>query len=194
MKKTMMRLGLACVATVGFSAAAHAACTTTVDKDDLTHDQINGLYECLKEEMQAGYAKSEDPVGTDYKTWKPAFTVPGGRGFHGQKFLTTFVNDIGFDEYVKYSDENPVMPVGTVIAKESFFINKKGEAKITALFLMTKVAAGEADEFGNWIYGGIQKSGKAMKVSQKFCHDCHGAYDDQDSLGYPEEDKRISVE
>ena len=86
------------------------------------------------------------------------------------------------------------MPAGTLIAKESFNVNKKGEVKVGPLFFMEKVAAGNADEYGNWVYSVVQPNGKPGKISQKFCHDCHGAFDTQDAMGYPDEDYRIAAE
>jgi len=197
-KERVMRhfkiMGLAFLASFSFSGTAHAECTSETAKDDLTTEQVVGLYDCIKEEMRAKYAKSDNAWATDYTSWGAAFTAPGGVGNHGSRFLTTFVNDVGFDEYVKFAEDN-AMPVGTVIAKESFNLSKKGKVKVGPLFFMEKVAAGgEADEFGNWVYSAIQPNGKAMKVKQSFCHDCHGAFDYQDSLGYPEEDLRVSAE
>ena len=79
-----------------------------------------------------------------------------------------------------------------MIAKESFNVTKKGKVKAGPLFFMEKVAAGTADEFGNWLYSAFTPKGKVMKVKQGFCHGCHKAFEDQDSLGYPGEDYRVS--
>jgi hypothetical protein len=46
-------------------------------------------------------------------------------------------------------------------------------------------------ETNDWLYTGIQPNGKAMKVKQSFCHDCHQAYEDSDFLAYPMEDVRL---
>ncbi len=176
------------------SSAVWAACTTDVKKDDLTAEQATGLYECIKEKLQAGYAASGDARTTEYKSWKPAATAPAAPGTHGKRFLYTFANDVAFEEYTKYSDERGPMPVGSVLAKESFNVNKKGAVKHGPLFFMTKVAAGgEAKDFGDWVYAAYSPKGKPMKISQKFCHGCHGAYDDQDSMGYPDEDVRLKT-
>ncbi|MFT4917210.1 MAG: hypothetical protein ACI9C3_003083, partial [Yoonia sp.] len=51
-----------------------------------------------------------------------------------------------------------------------------------------------AEEFGNWVYSGVQPNGKTMGVKQSFCHDCHAAYAGQDSLGYPVEDVRLGAQ
>ena len=175
------------------SSAAFAACTTDVKKDDLTDDQVQTLYDCIKSELREGYASKGDALTSEYTGWKAAATLPAAPGVHGKRFLMTFVNDAGFDEYVKFSEERGPMPVGSVIAKESFNVSKKGKVKKGPLFFMTKVAAGgEADQYGNWVYAAFSAKGKVMKIKQKFCHDCHQAYEDQDSLGYPVEDYRVS--
>lgn len=185
--------GIVAAAMFGLTGAAYAECTTDVAKDDLTDAQVVELYECIKGELREGYAAQGDERAAAYPSWGAAATVPGGIGNHGSRFLTTFVNDTGYLEYVRFKDEDAKMPVGTVIAKESFNVNKKGKVKKGPLFFMEKVASGEADEFGNWVYSALQAKGKAMKIKQSFCHNCHTNFEDQDSLGYPEEDYRIKV-
>ncbi|MBE9475537.1 MAG: cytochrome P460 family protein [Proteobacteria bacterium] len=193
MKSKRISFGVVCAAVFGFSGAAYAECTTDVAKDDLTDAQVVEIYECIKGELRAGYTAMGDERAAAYPSWGSAATVPGGIGNHGSRFLTTFVNDTGYLEYVRFKDADVTMPVGTVIAKESFNVNKKGIVKRGPLFFMEKVAAGEADEFGNWVYSALQPKGKPMKIKQKFCNDCHVNFADQDSLGYPEEDYRITV-
>ena len=105
----------------------------------------------------------------------------------------TYANDVAFDEYVKYAEARGPLPVGSILAKESFNVNKKGEMQKGPLFFMTKVAAGgDAAKYGDWFYAAVQPNGKEMKIKQEFCHGCHGAYDTQDSLGYPSEEVRLS--
>ncbi len=193
MKSKRIGFGVVAAAMFGMSGAAYAECTTDVAKDDLTDAQIVELYECIKGELREGYTAAGDERATAYQSWGAAFTVPGGVGNHGSRFLTTFVNDTGYLEYVRFKDEGAKMPVGTVIAKESFNVNKKGKVKKGPLFMMDKVAVGEADEYGNWVYSALKPNGKVMKIKQSFCHNCHTNFEDQDSLGYPEEDYRITV-
>ena len=193
MKKLVIKSGL----TFGLfmlSSAAYAACTSPVAKDDLTDEQIVEVYDCIKEELRAGYAKNENPWATDYVNWGAASSQPAAPGTHGERFLFTTVNEIGLAEYNKFSEERGPMPVGTVLAKESFNVNKKNAVKKGPLFFMEKVAAGTADEYGNWVYSLVQPNGKTGKISQKFCHDCHGAFSDQDAMGYPDEDYRVASE
>lgn len=194
MKKTVMKMLLVAGA-MGLSSAAHAACTAPAAADDLTEEQIVEIYDCIRDDLRAGYAKGDNAWAKEYASWGATATRPANPGPHGDRFLNTFVNEIGLAEYLKFSDEregNP-MPVGSILAKESFKVNKKNEVRKGPLFFMEKVAAGNADEFGNWVYSVVRPDGKPHKVSQKFCHDCHGAFSDQDAMGYPDEDVRLSA-
>lgn len=180
------------VAALFASSAAYAECTTEIKKADLTAEQVNGLYDCIKSELREGYASKGGANTKEYTNWKVTATAPAAPGIHGKRFLLTFVNDIGFDEYVKFAEENVNMPVGSILAKESFNVSKKGKVKKGPLFFMTKVAAGgEADKYGNWVYAAFTPKGKEMKIKQAFCSACHNGYEDQDDLGYPAEEVRI---
>lgn len=193
MKAMVIRSAIFAAAFV-VSGAAYAKCESPVAKDDLTDEQIVELYDCIKEKMRTGYAKGGNEWAAAYPEWGATATQPVAPGPHGNRFLNTFVNEIGHAEYIKFSEERGPMPTGTVIAKESFNVNKKNAVRRGPLFFMEKVAAGDADEFGNWKYSVVQPNGKPGKISQKFCHDCHGAFSEQDSLGYPDEDYRVSAE
>jgi len=135
-------------------------------------------------------------IGANYRDWNVTQKGIGPSfGGHGNRFLKTFANDIAFEDYVKYRDEGGFsMPVGSILAKESWKVNKKGKPALGPLLIMTKVAPGEASKYGDWLYSGVNGKGKNFKVSQKFCHDCHGAYEDQDFLGYPAEEVRLGAE
>jgi hypothetical protein len=201
MKSGMIIAAAAIAALVGgaqtAAADSHAAaCTFEKDVFDFTPEEVAALYDCVSDDLAAGYAAHDDAVGAVYRTWGNAATGPAVPGPHGNRFLNTFVNEIGFDTYVEYGyGDDFAMPVGTVIAKESFKLRNDGTPRPGPLFIMTKVEPGtDAAEFGDWIYAGVQPNGKTMGVKQAFCHDCHAAYADQDSLGYPVDDVRLVTE
>ena len=101
-------------------------------------------------------------------------------------------NDIAAEQYLKFEEGGFVMPVGSVLAKESIsFSKKKKTARPGPLFLMTKMETGSIPETDDWLYGGVQPNGKVMKVKQAFCHDCHTAWSERDALAYPLEEVRI---
>lgn len=177
------------------SAPAWAAdCPVDVTSiGDLDNAQVAALYECMKDKMAEGYAKAGDEVGSTYRSWTVTSTQPAVAGAHSNRALQTFANDIAAEQYLKFAEEGVEMPVGSVLAKESFSVNKKKKiGRLGPLFIMTKVAAGEAPETDDWVYGGLQPNGKPMKFKQAFCHDCHAAWEDQDSLAYPLEEVRVS--
>ena len=184
----------AATATAISATAASAACKVDVeDAFDLSEADVNEIYACLKDAMAEGYAKTGDEVGTAYRSWTVTSTRPAVAGPHGNRLLQTFANDIAAEQYLKFADEGFVMPVGSVLAKESIGISKKKkEARTGPLFIMTKLEAGGAPDYGDWLYGGVQPNGKPMKVKQSFCHDCHAGWAEQDMLAYPLEEVRVS--
>lgn len=179
------------------AAESHAAeCTFDKDVFDFDDDEIAALYACVVDDLEAGYGANDHEIGAVYRTWGAAATGPALPGVHGERFLNTFVNEVGYDQYIEYAfGDDFAMPVGTVIAKESYKLRNDGTPRLGPLLIMTKVEAGtEAEEFGNWVYSGVQPNGKTMGVKQSFCHDCHSAYADQDSLGYPLDHVRLGAE
>ncbi|MEM7268380.1 MAG: cytochrome P460 family protein [Pseudomonadota bacterium] len=184
------------------AGAAHAACSTESAKADLTDEQAAELYACIEGELLTSYQKSGWDEANDFRNWFMPSTTPFISATHGKRFVNHYVNDIGKEAYLTYAEEDLIMPVGSITAKESYTVNKKGQVKKGPLFLMEKVAAGELPETGDWKYSVILPSGKVMGVtggekSKKvaFCHTCHEAVlDGQDGMFYPEEDYRVAAE
>lgn len=186
---------------LGAFAPAHAEvtldanCNVGKSVDDVSYRDAHEVYLCLEKKMFEGYntgpKKWVNPshVG-QYRTWKAASTLPANPGVHSERFLFTYVNPVGAEAYTKFA-EGVAMPVGTVIAKESFNINSKGKASAGPLFFMEKVAAGTSPKTGDWFYTMVGANGKPQGVNvYKACHACHTGYEDTDFLGYPEEEVR----
>ncbi|WP_306142128.1 hypothetical protein [Roseibium sp. MMSF_3412] len=197
MRKLPVWLGGA-IASLVLTTAAHAACDVQKPGYELTGAEAEGVYDCLKDDLQAGYQKGakrwipEDFV-KDYPGWTKASAFPAAPGFHGGRFLMTYVNSIGADEYLKYKPENVVVPAGTRIAKESFAVNDDGKVTRGPLFLMEKVAAGTSPETGDWYYMMVAPNGSPQAVNViSACSECHlENFGEQGGLGYPVEDARI---
>lgn len=181
----------AALAAAGFAAPAAAQDTCAVEGDhwDLDDAGVAALYDCMSQRMIDGYTKEGDEIAAVYRDWTPTATRMAVAGPHGERFLNTFVNDIGAEQYLKFEDGDFEMPVGSILAKESVAV-RKGTGRVGPLFFMTKVD--DAPDYDNWFYSGVQPNGKPLKISQAFCHDCHTAFDNQDSLGYPLEEVRVS--
>lgn len=191
MKKPSLLTAVAAAAFFGSAQTALAdAHSCTFDKDPIDFDQseIDALYACIVDDLAAGYATEGHDIGSIYRDWRVTATGPYNPGPHGERFLLTFANDIGYDQYVQYAfGDDLEMPVGSILAKESYKLRDDGTPRPGPLFIMTKVAAGgEAAEFGNWVYSAVQPNGKNMGIQQSFCHNCHQAFADQDSMGYPD--------
>ncbi len=188
--KTTVLLGLVMLLSSGATYAA--SCKAPKAGPELSADEITALYNCLHPVLAAGYGKKGHEVGAVYSGWKPASIRPVAPGVHSGQYLMTYVNDIGYEQYVQYKSDGSQMPIGTVIAKENFTIKSSGKIKNGPLLIMTKVGD-EAADTGGWLYTGLKPNGKNLKVDAKgFCHVCHQAYPAQDFQGYPIPDARVS--
>jgi hypothetical protein len=184
-------------AAIGFfapiGASAQTCAVTETDPFEIDAAGVDAIYDCIKDKMATGYAKAGDEVGSTFRDWTVTSTRPAVAGPHGNRLLQTFANDIAVEQYLKFAEEGVVMPVGSVLAKESIRIHKKKkQAVVGPLFIMTKMEAGSIPETNDWLYGGLQPNGKPMKFKQAFCHDCHTGWEEQDYLAYPLEEVRVS--
>ena len=191
MIRTALAAALALGTPLAFAPAAFAqdACAVEGDHWDLDAAGVDALYECMEARMLEGYTKEGDEIAAVYRDWAPTATRMAVAGPHGERFLNTFVNETGAEQYLAFEQGEFEMPVGSILAKESVAV-REGTARVGPLFFMTKVD--DAPDYDNWLYAGVQPNGKPLRISQDFCHDCHGAFEDQDSMGYPLEEVRVS--
>lgn len=184
--------GLSFIGVIGFAGYQVWSGGTVADVVDLVRpnaalsdDDINELYLESRSEMIAGYQRGDNEIANAYDAWEPTATGPANPGVHSGRYMMTYVNDIGREDYVAYRSDNPSFPVGTKIAKESFAVKGERDFRAGPLFTMEKVAPGIADDTDGWVYDRVNALGRPMPTSQKFCHSCHQAFRTQDSLGYP---------
>ena len=202
MNKTLRATLRAAAAAAGLltiaSTAQAAACDPKKDGNDLTFEEAQAVYDCIAADLHAGYMKGDKrwvPGGyvADYRNWTSANTLPANPGFHGGRFLLTWVNTVGAEEYLKYAEEDVNIPAGTVIAKESFAVTEAGKVQKGPLFIMEKVAAGVSPETDDWYYMMVAPNGVPQAVPViTACSECHqGNFGFQGGLGYPDEEVRI---
>ncbi|MEM9794996.1 MAG: cytochrome P460 family protein [Pseudomonadota bacterium] len=177
---------LACFA---LPAAAQEACSVEGDKWDLDDAAVTALYDCMQARMIEGYTKGDNAWAAEYREWNATASRPAVAGAHGERFLYTFVNDVAAEQYLAFEQGEFEMPVGSILAKETMAV-REGTGRVGPLFFMEKVA--DAPDTDGWVYSGVQPNGKALKISQSFCHDCHAAFEDQDSMGYPVQEVRLT--
>jgi len=187
-------------AALGLSAPAGqaAACDPAKPGTELTYEEAQEVHDCLKDELHQGYMQGDKKwipaeFVRDYRDWTPVSELPGNPGFHGARFLLTYVNDTGDDEYLKFAEERGDMPAGTLIAKESFAVNDAGEVQKGPLFIMQKVEKGVSPETNNWYYMMVAPNGQPQAVDvMSACNECHqGNFGFRDGLGYPVPELRV---
>ena len=186
----MIRRATAFATLLALPAAAEEACPVEGGPWDLDAAAVAALYACMEGRMAEGYAAGGDPIAAAYRGWTAAATRPALAGPHGERFLQTFANDVAAEAYLRFREGDFAMPVGSVLAKESFAV-RDGTARVGPLFVMEKVEG--AAEHGGWSYSAVQPDGTPMGISQGFCHDCHGGFEARDSMGYPLEEVRVSA-
>ena len=169
--KYIYTLAAACAFALISTGAQAASCNPSKKAgDDLSPAEAQAVYDCLKADLHKGYMKGPKkwiPANyvKDYRTWTVASKHPAAPGFHGSRFLMTWVNKVGAAEYLKYKDENVNIPAGTVIAKESFKVTNKGKVRKGPLFIMQKVKKGKSPKTMDWYYMAVAPNGKPMAIN-----------------------------
>jgi hypothetical protein len=147
--------------------------------------------------MVAGYAKSGLKVASFYKDWDNFSTQPYVSDTHGGRFVNNYANATG-RRYGKFEDAG-TMPVGSVLAKDSFVVQADGKMAAGPLFLMQKMPAGFNKASGDWRYTMVMADGAifgttkgAGSAKMGFCIECHAAVaEDQDSMMLLPEEYRV---
>ena len=127
--------------------------------------------------MVAGYVKSGlDNV--NYRAWRRLNRAPYISDQHGARFVNVYINDKAVD-FFSASDEQQ-MAVGSVVIKDSISVVESGGIARGPLFIMEKMPAGFAPNFGDWRYTMIMPNGKLFGMtggtgnrSVEFCGECH---------------------
>ncbi len=169
------------------------------DTPELSEQELAAVYDCIIKEMTAGYAKAGDKAAKDYVDWARFSTVSYPSATHGGRFVNNYSNSKGRKAYGKFEDVG-TMPVGSVIAKDSFVVTMDGKVGAGPLFLMEKMKSGFNAEHGDWRYTLIMPSGQVVGTSGGkgsnvvgFCAECHAVVgENQDHLYFLPEEFRVT--
>ncbi len=108
---------------------------------------------------------------------------------HGNRYVNNFANPAGA-EYGKF-EKGARLPVGSVLVKDSFVVNARGQVVFGVLSLMEKLQAVFNAEFSDWRYTLILPTGEVVGTtggtgSDKvaFCAGCHVAVDESQGSLY----------
>lgn len=191
-------------AAAGLTLAASAAqaasdCDPGKPASELSYEQAQSVYDCIKDGLYEGYQQGDKKwipaeFVRDYRDWTLVSRLPANPPWHGGRYLQTWVNGVGAEEYQKFLEERGPMPAGTVIAKESFKVTDDGKAQKGPLFIMQKAEAGTSPETADWYYMMLSPDGAPVGIDPvAACSECHqGNWGYRDGLGYPLEDLRVS--
>lgn len=197
---TVILAGLAVMLAPGSDSgdAIAASCSAGKPRASMSNEDAQAVYDCLKDAMYESYNKGDKrwipaEFVRDYRDWKTANTLPAAPGFHGERYLITYVNPTGYAEYTAFKEEDVNIPAGTVIAKESFDVAEDGTASAGPLFIMQKVAAGTSPSTGDWYYMMVAPNGQPAAVPvEQACNQCHmETFGSRGGLGYPVEEVRV---
>ncbi len=163
----------------------------------LTDAEAQKAYVCLLNELKAAYAKSGNDVAKSYTKWKKYNTGAYNSDTHGGRFVNNYGNRAARD-YIKY-EKVKVMPVGAILAKDSFQAMAGGKLAYGPLFVMEKMRKGWLEASGDWKYTMIMPDGAVLGTTRgkgadkvKFCAQCHMAVSKVDSLLFIPKKYRVS--
>lgn len=155
-------------------------------------EEAAAAYDCLIGDLRDAYAGSDVAAAKAYLAWPRYSTAPYDSVTHGGQYVNNYASPGA--PYGKY-EEAGTMPVGTVLAKDSFSVSPSGQVNIGPLFLMEKMPAGFSEVAHDWKYTMIMPGGQVFGVTNgtnsegmNYCYECHVAAADHDDLFFmPEE-------
>ncbi len=162
----------------------------------LEDDEARDIYGQVVDQMVAGYALSGDPSALAYRSWRRYNRVPFLSATHGKRYINHYANYAARD-YGRYEQAGR-MPVGAIIAKDSFSVTQDGAVHDGPLFLMEKLAEGFNEASGDWRYTLIMPDGSVFGVTKgvnadavAFCVGCHLMRENYDHLYFPPRADRL---
>ena len=164
---------------------------------EITDAEADLAYNCLKAEIIAAYSKVDMPQIKNHTNWKIFNSSTYLSETHGGRYLNNYANSIAESAYGKYEDVTQ-MPVGSVVLKDGFAVNKTGQTGLSPLFVMEKMKAGFNKPTGDWRYTLIMPNGAVVGTTKgkgsssvQFCVDCHIGGEDNDFMLFLPDEYRV---
>ncbi len=153
----------------------------------LAPEEAESIYRGLIDDLIAAYAPAEHPAAGDYRNWPRYNTAPYLSVTHGNVYINNYANETA-EAYGRFEEAGP-LPVGAVVAKDSFIAERSGEIRPGPLFMMEKMGEGFSYVSGDWRYIMIMPDGVLFGETHgedaervEYCIGCHLAVEDQDHL------------
>ena len=173
----------------GLGALGSRTAAPGADSVELTDTQAAAAYDCARPAMAEGYARSGLEAARLYQNWRRFSTAPYLSRPHTRRYANNYANEIAAPYYGRYGDGGR-LPVGSVIAKDSFAVNDRGRVVSGALALIEKMPEGCNPAVGDWRFVFVLPDGRLFGSTKavdpytvEFCQDCHqSAGPEQDYL------------
>jgi len=154
---------------------------------ELTSARAEAIYQQIVDQMAEAYGLSDLTEARVFVRWTRHNTAPYQSATHGARYVSNYTNAVG-KAYGKF-EEAGVMPVGTLITKDSFTAVADGDIYPGPLFFMEKMDAGFNPKSGDWKYTMVMPDGSLFGITNgegsenvEYCIGCHAAVEDQDHL------------
>ena len=164
---------------------------------DLAGADALTIYDRIRDAMVAIYRKSGNPYATKYPAWRKYNITPYLSATHGQRYVNNYANSPA----VAYgrAEKAGTLPVGSVLAKDSFEVTERGDVLTGPLALMEKMQPGFNPTNRDWRYTMIMPDGSLFGTTKgersgrvEFCAVCHrGAGDARDHLFFVPKQHRV---
>ncbi|MDX1606607.1 MAG: hypothetical protein R3202_10475 [Candidatus Competibacterales bacterium] len=145
----------------------------------LEEDEIRGIYDCILPAMRSSLANASSAHARQYLSWERFSKMPYRSRRHSHRYVSNYANAVAAPHYIRY-EQAGTMPVGSVLAKDSFAVAPSGRAVLGALSLMEKMPAGFNPEVGDWRFSLVLPDGRLFGstggvngYAVKFCQECH---------------------
>ena len=108
------------------------------DPKSLDPERAAEIYVIARAAMGIGYPLSGSPVARDYQNWRRYNSAPYLSASHGNHYLNNYANQraLAYGEF----EAAGRLPVGAVIAKDSFSVTNSGGILLGPLFIMASKA------------------------------------------------------
>lgn len=171
----------AAIVLANISAAAQEAPDshfTIKNPAKLATEEINRVYNQLKERMAGGYALAKLPIIRNYQSWRLYNSEPYLSATHGQRYVNNYANKV-VQNYGQLK-KGETYPVGTVFAKDTITITAEKKVFPGAMFIMEKLPAGASPDTADWRYVMVLPDGSMFgdtagdeAQNVQYCHACH---------------------
>jgi len=163
---------------------------------ELQPNEAVAAYDCMLNEMLAAYAKSGHQVARNYIKWRRYSMHSYQSQTHGSRYVQNFANDTA-RAYGTFERAGR-LPVGALLAKDSFLAAPDGKLSVGPLFLMEKMNTGFNPESGDWKYTMIMPDGSIFgetkgknSAGMDFCAQCHATAAEHDHLFFLPAEYRV---